>query len=383
METKTARPRSVTVLLVLLTVGTAASIALAALSFWNSRSILALVAENFAPEEEETREDDVQIADEYTIRSTQQISDAYRTGDTSALDDKDRETLDMAAGVLDEILQDGMTPYEQEKAVYDWMTENLERDQGLLTVIPTTMADCDNPYGTLKYHNAVCVGYATTFRLFMQMLDIPCMVVHNTELYHSWDLVQLDGDWYHTDIYSDVGTGGYRHFNVTDASRYDEGLSWDADFFPAATSFQYSAGYQESEPGVDIFELPALVRAALDDGTTLLSYRYGADFTEEQAQVAYNMTGQIQDLLWSTSDYMDFSISCSFQPIDDGYLLTLSITRYESGSEVEISDADREKMDDAVNAAFGDLTGEESYPEDLGDAPMEDDTAVDGEVWFE
>ena len=41
----------------------------------------------------------------------------------------------------------------------------------------------------------------------MQMLDIPCMVVHNTERYHSWNLVQIEGNWYHVDIYSDQGWG--------------------------------------------------------------------------------------------------------------------------------------------------------------------------------
>ena len=102
----------------------------------------------------------------------------------------------MAAAVLDEIITEDMTDYEKELAVYDWMTHSLQYDTGVLQVIPRTEADADNPYGTLKYHNAVCVGYATTFRLFMQMLDIDCMVVHNTDAYHSWDLVKLDRpDW--------------------------------------------------------------------------------------------------------------------------------------------------------------------------------------------
>ena len=56
--------------------------------------------------------------------------------------------------------------------------------------------------GVLKYHNAVCVGYATTFRMFMQMMGIECKVEHNTEKFHSWDVVKIDGDWYITDIYS-------------------------------------------------------------------------------------------------------------------------------------------------------------------------------------
>ena len=131
--------------------------------------------------EDVAQENGVIIGGEYEIKATTNISDAYKSGSTSGLSDKDKETLDMASAVLDEIVEDGMSDYEKELAVYDWMTRNLEFDSGSLLVVPNTQADCDNPYGVLKYHNAVCVGYATTFRLFMQMLDIDCMVVQDSD----------------------------------------------------------------------------------------------------------------------------------------------------------------------------------------------------------
>ena len=120
----------------------------------------------------------------------------------------------MASAVLDEIITDGMTPYEKDLAVYDWMCANLGHEGGVTVVIPTAPEYSAEPYGVLKYGAAVCVGFATTFRLFMQMMDIDCMVVHNS--YHSWNLVNLDGEWYHTDIYSDVDRGNYANFNMTD-----------------------------------------------------------------------------------------------------------------------------------------------------------------------
>ena len=72
-----------------------------------------------------TQEDDVAVGGEYYIRSTLPISDAYKSGDTSGLSEKQLETLEMASDVLDGIITDGMTPYEQEKAVYGWMCANL------------------------------------------------------------------------------------------------------------------------------------------------------------------------------------------------------------------------------------------------------------------
>lgn len=95
-------------------------------------------------------EDNVLIGGEYLIESTTHISDAYKSGDTSALSDRDKETLDMAKAVIDDVIKDGMTPYEKELAIYEWMTKNLAFDEGSLVVIPTSDSDCDNPYGVQK-----------------------------------------------------------------------------------------------------------------------------------------------------------------------------------------------------------------------------------------
>ena len=141
-----------------------------------------------------TQENDVAVAGEYWIRSTEPISEAYISGDSSGLDEKQLETLSMASGVLDGIISGGMTGYEKEKAVYDWMCANLSHEGGVTVVVPTASEYSAGPYGVLKYGQAVCVGFATTFRMFMQMLGMDCMVVHNS--YHSWNLVKLDdGEW--------------------------------------------------------------------------------------------------------------------------------------------------------------------------------------------
>ena len=66
-----------------------------------------------AAPEDPAQEDDVTIASEYHIRSTLPISDAYRSGDRSGLSDKQKETLDMAAAVLEEIITEDMDAYEK------------------------------------------------------------------------------------------------------------------------------------------------------------------------------------------------------------------------------------------------------------------------------
>ena len=135
------------------------------ISAFNLVTLKSYIAEQKKEENPETTEDYVKIADNYEIKPTTNISDAYKSGDTSKLTDKEKETLDMAKKAIKDMkITDSMSDFEKEKAVYDWMTKKLQQDSGALTVIPSTQEDCDNPYGVLKYHNAVCVGYANAFR---------------------------------------------------------------------------------------------------------------------------------------------------------------------------------------------------------------------------
>ncbi len=321
-----------------------------------------------------TQEDDVAVGGQYYIRSTLPISDAYKSGDTSALDEKQLETLNMASDVLDEIITDGMTPYEKEKAVYDWMCANLSHEGGVTVVIPTAPEYSAEPYGVLKYGAAVCVGFATTFRLFMQMMDIDCMVVHNS--YHSWDLVNLDGEWYHTDIYSDVGSGNYANFNMTD-EMCSRGHNWDTSFFPAATGLKYCYAYMNAEELTDIYALPEKVREVLDSGE-LRNLYFIFDADKHTQQVVSVLLNSIDSALRTYSDMngRDLWTEYNMQFIDGRVLLTINLVDYNDSSEpsAELTDEDYEQINEAINNAFGDVYGGDVSDGDTSDTW--DDVAV-------
>ena len=315
------------------------------------------IAKNSGIWNDVAQENDVTIAGEYVIKSTENISDAYKSGKTDGLSDKEKETLDMASEILDGIIEDGMDDYEKEIAVYDWMTANLENDGGMFTVIPTTQADCDNPYGVLKYHNAVCVGYATTFRLFMQMLDIPCKVVHNSEMYHSWDLVNLGGHWYHTDIYSDVGSGNYTHFNRTDDMVAGD-QSWNRDYFPAADSYEYCYIYREAVETDDIYTVPAALRELIDGDKTTAAFIFKGGLDNADAALVEEMLNTLSSLV-SSDGYDEYTyLSWNWSAAGDDYLLAVNYVT-ETWDEPDIpdyiDDSAREKMKKALSKAFGDI----------------------------
>ncbi len=310
-------------------------------------------------EKDVAQENDVTIGGEYVIKATTNISEAYKSGSSSGLSDKDKETLDMASRVLDEIISDGMSDYEKELAVYDWMTHNLSFDSGSLLVVPDTQADCDNPYGVLKYKNAVCVGYATTFRLFMQMLDIECMVVHDSYLSHSWDLVKLDGEWYHTDIYSDAGSGSYAHFNLSDnAQRRNQ--DWNSDFFPAATGYKYNYAYLNRTECEDIYAVPAALREAMDNMQSAVAFSFKQEIGDAEAQIVGAMLEGVQSIVDESSYNGAYYMEWSWLPSDDGYVLCVYIMGFEDVSDdpsFDIPEDAYEKIDAAVSEAFGDVSG--------------------------
>ena len=95
--------------------------------------------------------------------------------------------------------------YETVKAVYDYMVRNCSYDETNLD---------QNMYSVMVLHSGVCASFAESFEFIMQILGIPCTVVYGrltrssgilgTTLGHEWNILELDGKWYHVDVTSAV-----------------------------------------------------------------------------------------------------------------------------------------------------------------------------------
>ena len=197
------------------------------------------------------------------------VIEAYKSGDSSALSEEDLFTLEFASDVIDEIITEDMTDYEKELAVYNWLFYYVNYDETEFSPIDDDAYDLNYyPYGVFKSRSAICVGNATTIKLFLGMLDIPCMIIHSTEEgEHAWNLVCLEEEWYHMDISFDSGFGGepcYDYFNVPDKFKLDGGYPWDTDEFPEAKAIKYTYILQDRKDVESIEEVPQLVKDALD-----------------------------------------------------------------------------------------------------------------------
>lgn len=117
--------------------------------------------------------------------------------------------------------------YRRLKYVHDWISENtVYNDSGKYH---TKRAD-----GPLLHGEAICSGYSKALMYFAQELGIPCLCIEGyTKEEHMWNMVKLDGSWYHVDMtYDDPITSSganalrYDYFLVSDSTiRKDHTIS--------------------------------------------------------------------------------------------------------------------------------------------------------------
>ncbi len=314
-----------------------------------------------------TNLDDINIEEIYAqiygvheIWDDTEVVNAYKTGDTSKITDaKDRFVLEKATEVLDQIIKDGMTDYEKEKAVYEWLVMYTSLDPDNMGAIAEASEYSHMPYGVLKYHQAICVGDATTFAMFMHMLDIECMIIHSvTQGEHAWDLVKIGDGWYHVDVLFDGGSDGraaYAFFNVPDSVKKESGYPWSSEEFPAADSYEYCYMVQEATKLDDIYNLPKLLYEAIRKeqvGSKVIVYEVDKTYTEEVEDIISMINGQYLD---QDHEYLYLE---NYLTINDNYYISVMYvnSQYED-PETEtgyvIPDVDYEKIREELSKYFG------------------------------
>lgn len=179
------------------------------------------------------------------------VLQAWKSGDTSSLSKSDLEIFNAAKRVIDQEIKENMSDYEKELAIHDWITGWSSFDYSVFGRSGNEIKEgSDTPYGVLIEKEAMCHGYSSTFKLFMDMLDIECITVFGTPnsngLEHSWNMVKLDGEWYCVDVAWDDPIGGsptHTYFNVTSKYLRNSGIhNWSESNVPEATATTYAFG---------------------------------------------------------------------------------------------------------------------------------------------
>ncbi|MBQ7088280.1 MAG: hypothetical protein IJN04_01380 [Clostridia bacterium] len=98
--------------------------------------------------------------------------------------------------------------------------------------------------GSLLEGASVCAGYARAYQLLMQTVGIPVFFVtgYSKGQGHAWNLVQLDGEWYYTDVtWDDQNDDGgyiyYSYLNMTYARMCEEHTAEEfVEYLPHTTA---------------------------------------------------------------------------------------------------------------------------------------------------
>lgn len=106
----------------------------------------------------------------------------------------------------------------------------------------------------LTQGRGVCQAYALTYEALLQEVGIECRYVLSPEMEHSWNLVRIDGEWYHADLTFDDPTadrlGRARHdsFLVSDTLIASDHTGWQTAV-PCTSTLYDQAVWRDADSG--------------------------------------------------------------------------------------------------------------------------------------
>ncbi len=159
---------------------------------------------------------------------------------------KAADAFNKARHIVAERISADMSDFEKEKILHDYIVSNTSYDYTNYRR-GTLPEDSFSEYGCLVLGKAVCSGYSKAMKLLCDLAGVECMIVagwsnDNRNEGHSWNIVKIDGEFYHLDVTNDDamtpdGTEvlTYNYFNITD-SEMAKFYTWDKSLAPRCTS---------------------------------------------------------------------------------------------------------------------------------------------------
>lgn len=100
--------------------------------------------------------------------------------------------------VIKEKINNNMPTKEKIKVIHDYIIDNAQYDKLKYENKKDTTYKSNTAYGVLIEGYGTCNGYSDTMAIFLNKLNIINYKINNEE--HIWNLVYLDGKWYHLDL---------------------------------------------------------------------------------------------------------------------------------------------------------------------------------------
>lgn len=149
------------------------------------------------------------------------------------------------AEILAATVFEGMSQWQTALSIHDYLVTHIRYDETL------THRDA---YAALTLGTTVCSGYAELYMYLLHRVGINSRYVSSEAMNHGWNVVQIDGVWYHVDATWDDPTadtfGRCRHhyFLLSDSALADENHnhhSWSTDIVCSDTTMDTNRFWQE------------------------------------------------------------------------------------------------------------------------------------------
>ncbi|MDR3207553.1 MAG: hypothetical protein LBT60_04395 [Oscillospiraceae bacterium] len=181
---------------------------------------------------------------------------------------------DAALRALYAQLPDELEPPYRALALYDLLCAAVSYDEeGARALQEGRAADApDDLYRALAEGRALSAGYALAYKQLCDTAGLECRLVLGERLGNSkyvWNLVQLDGDWYHVDPAADAAGGNAHDWFLKTDEAMQTVANWNRTATPRCDSERYSYGLlTETDPtGVPLESVPAAAKPPADEET--------------------------------------------------------------------------------------------------------------------
>ena len=126
--------------------------------------------------------------------------------------------------IVNSIITNNMSNFDKIKTINKYIIDRYSYDDSLVS---------NNAYSALTTGKATCQGYAMTAYKMLNLAGIENKIVVGTldGIAHGWNLVKLNGKWYHLDTTNDDVVND-KYFLKNDKTLRDNGFVWEANDYP-------------------------------------------------------------------------------------------------------------------------------------------------------
>ena len=254
----------------------------------------------------------------FSYNSNYKMLKAYENNSKALLNVEELTVYEKLENKAQEIRNQYSADFDKEKAIHDYIVTTFKYGP-LDTETPPLRAH--TIVGLINDGEGVCEAYAQTFNLLGKMsgLDIQCITGKMEGVSHMWNIIKLDGEYYHIDVTSDDPTPDdgsrllYTNFNLND-DQIAKQHTWDKNQFPKCTATKYNYYDYYGLVATNYSQLKTIVENALANNQKTITFETRNYILNSSDDIRKLFQGKGFSSIYITGDFGEagaFSVSVS------------------------------------------------------------------------